>query len=206
MRNMGYHPALPSWLWAEEDATMQVDDRILNCTVFLGRPLAHGFSADGTGFFIGLEIEGMRFHYIVTCRHVVRPTISARDPTPNDESIWVRINRAGDKPPTTIETRRSDWLYPTNRRIDVCIYPFDLRRYDANNDLDMTVLNAGEEHDLVFTEKLKRQWGLSLGDEIFIVGCFVGQIGERKNIPVIRVGSIAAKPDEPIGGVSHQNP
>ena len=36
--------------------------------------------------------------------------------------------------------------------------------------------------------------------------CFVGRVGDRKNIPVLRIGSIAAKPDEPIAGVSHQNP
>jgi hypothetical protein len=86
------------------------------------------------------------------------------------------------------------------------VYPFDSAKHDADNDLETTTLNAGTAANLVLTPTLQERWGLALGDEVFIVGCFVGRVGERKNIPVIRLGSIAAKPDEPIGAVSHQNP
>jgi hypothetical protein len=198
------HPGLPSWLAAERCEAMQVDDQILNCTVFLGRPLEHGFSADGTGFFVGLEVEGLKFHYLVTCRHLVRPTVSIRDLTPNNEPVWVRINRETDKPPRVIETKRSDWLYH-DRRIDVCVYPFDLTKHDPDNDLEMTTLTLDDDANLVFGEEQHKRWGLHLGDQIFTVGCFVGRVGDKKNIPVIRTGTIAAKPDEPIAGVSHQN-
>jgi Trypsin-like peptidase domain len=199
-------PAIPLWIVAEKEAAMQVDDYILNCTVFLGCPTTHGFSAEGTGFLLHLPVDDMGFLYIVTCRHVVRPTQSLRDETPNNDDIWIRINRSGGKHPKLIKTPRSKWVYHTNRRVDVCLYPFDSVEHDADGDLDLVTLNAGEDEHLVFTEKEQKRWGLALGDEVFIVGCFVGRVGDRKNIPVIRAGSIAAKPDEPIAGVSHQNP
>ena len=184
---------------------MQVDALILNCTAFLGYPLEHGFSADGTGFMVAIEIDELKFHYIVSCRHLVRPTVSVRDMTPNDEPIWVRINREGDKPPKVIETKRSDWLFHANRRIDVCVYPFDFIKHDTDDDLELTTLRLEDEANLVFREELHKIWGLHLGDQIFTVGCFVGRVGDKKNIPVIRTGTIAAKPDEPIAGVSHQS-
>jgi hypothetical protein len=200
------HPGLPSWLVAERCEAMQVDDQILNRTVFLVQPSSYGFTADGTGFLMDVECEGMSFLYVVTCRHVVRPTVSVRDLAPNTEPIWIRINREGDKPPKTIETKRSDWLYPTNRRIDVCVYPFDLAKHNPDNDLEVVHLSSSPEHHLIFREEQQRRWGLTLGDEVFMPSCFVGRVGDRKNIPVLRIGSIAAKPDEPIAGVSHQNP
>jgi len=136
--------------------------------------------------------------------------MAVRDPTPNNDPIWIRVNCDEGKPPKLIETKRSDWLFHTNRRIDVCVYPFDYQKHNANEDLAITTLNSfGDgpgDPTIIFTEELQKHWGLSLGDEVFIVGCFIGLVGDRKNIPVIRMGSIAAKPDEPIAGVSHQNP
>jgi hypothetical protein len=205
MRSTKGHPAISSWVLAEKESAMQIDDQILNCTVFLGRPLEHGFSADGTGFLVALEIAELKFHYIVTCRHLARPTVSARDMTPNNETIWIRINREADKPPKVIETKRSDWLYHTNKRVDVSVYPFDLTKHDPDNDLEMTTLRVDDDANLVYREELHKRWGLHLGDQIFTVGCFVGRVGDKKNIPVIRTGTIAAKPDEPIAGVSHQS-
>jgi hypothetical protein len=55
----------------------------------------------------------------------------------------------------------------------------------------------------------KRTWlssGICLGDEIFITGAFVGRVGESKNIPVIRIGNIAAMPEEPIDFSSPKRP
>jgi len=59
------HPGLPSWLVAERCEAMQVDDQILNRTVFLVQPSSYGFTADGTGFLMDVECEGMSFLYVV---------------------------------------------------------------------------------------------------------------------------------------------
>jgi Trypsin-like peptidase domain len=197
---------VPQWLIDERQATMQVDDQVLNCTVFLGSPLEHGFAAEGTGFVLHVPEEGLSFLYIVTCRHVVEPTASVRDLTPNDDPIWIRLNREGDKPPKVIKTKRSEWLFPKERYVDVCVYPFDKQMHDADDDLALVTLNTSSTNGIIFTDTFQAHWGLALGDEIFMVSCFVGRVGDRKNIPVIRLGSIAAKPSEPAWGGSHQSP
>jgi hypothetical protein len=40
--------------------------------------------------------------------------------------------------------------------------------------------------------------GLGIGDEVFLPGLFVHHTGKEHNIPILRVGNIAAMPDEPV--------
>jgi hypothetical protein len=50
---------------------------------------------------------------------------------------------------------------------------------------------------LVTPENIKnREWGV--GDEIVVIGLFRNHYGRAKNIPLVRVGSLAALPDEPV--------
>jgi hypothetical protein len=41
-------------------------------------------------------------------------------------------------------------------------------------------------------------FNIGIGSETYVAGMFVGRIGERRNIPILRVGTIAAMPGEPI--------
>src|SRR5437667_12877151 len=40
--------------------------------------------------------------------------------------------------------------------------------------------------------------GICLGDETFAIGLFRSHHGAQRNIPIIRIGNIAAMPEEPI--------
>jgi hypothetical protein len=196
-------PAVPQWLIAEREADMQIDERMLRCTAFLGVPTERGFSAEGTGFFLQVPLEGLAFLYMVSCRHVVRPTRSLRDKTPNDDPIWIRANRTG-RLPKPIETKRSDWLYDLDNTIDVCVYPVPFYKWETYYpDLEISPLNTD---NILLPDVLEKRLTVGLGDEIYIVGSFVGQIGEKKNIPVVRTANIAAMPDEPLWGGSHRKP
>src|SRR5690606_30737090 len=44
------------------------------------------------------------------------------------------------------------------------------------------------------------------GDPVFIAGVFVGRVGDRRNIPVLRLASIAATADEPVAWGSPRRP
>ena len=199
MRNLA--PGRPLWVMEERETAMQIDRMFLDCTAFLGVPVEHGFCAEGTGFFVRIDLDGLGFDYIVTCRHVVRPFASLRDATPNDAPIWIRINRK-TKLPFLFKTRRCDWICHENRGIDVCVYPFDEESVEEPNELQFATLTES----IILTPQREKRFGLSLGDEIFIAGCFVGRVGEKKNIPVIRLASIAAMPDEPVWGGSPSRP
>jgi hypothetical protein len=39
---------------------------------------------------------------------------------------------------------------------------------------------------------------VELGDEVFVAGMFIPRVGELKNIPIIRQGTVAAMPEEPL--------
>jgi hypothetical protein len=39
---------------------------------------------------------------------------------------------------------------------------------------------------------------VGLGDEVFVVGLFHKHMGKKRNIPVVRFGSICAMPEEPV--------
>jgi len=165
---------------------MQVDPEILNCTVFLGRPVEHGFCADGTGFFLRIEFE----------QYLINPQKSRRDSTPNEEPIYIRTNKKHGGV-YIHETRRCDWYRHQNWGVDVCVYPVDLRAFGSFDDLEVGFLTEG----IIFDNNVEQQFGkLALGDDIFIASCFVGCVGEKKNIPIVRIASIAAMPSEPIGG------
>jgi hypothetical protein len=40
--------------------------------------------------------------------------------------------------------------------------------------------------------------GHGVGDEVFLPGLFVNHTGTERNIPIVRIGNIAAMPDEPV--------
>jgi hypothetical protein len=39
---------------------------------------------------------------------------------------------------------------------------------------------------------------IGIGDSVFLTGLFTALTGERRNIPIVRVGNIAAMPEEPV--------
>ncbi len=166
---------------------MQVDDQILNCTAFIGTPLERGgFYAEGTGFFVEVSQDGLSLIYLVTCRHVI-----SRLSAPA-----IRISGKG-KPPSIIPTGREDWIGHPRSGIDICMFPFDLAKWDSGDDLDIGTISSQTGF---LTPKSAEHFGFSLGIEVFIVGVFVGRIGEAKNIPVVRFGNVAAMPIEPAFG------
>lgn len=196
-------PAVPRWVMLQREAAMQVDEGMLKCSVFLGTPNERGFAADGSGFFMFVSEEEMDFTYVITCRHVIRPFEPPRSTVPNADSIWIRVNTQPGVAPRSIETVRGDWIPHEDRFIDICVYPWDHTKWDYDDKLDIGRL---EVHSVVLHKEIEELVGLSLGDEVFIPGCFVGRVGERRNIPVIRVGHIAALPYEPVWGGSPRKP
>jgi hypothetical protein len=185
-----FAPTLPFWVVLEREEKLQIHSKMLNGVVFIGTPTEGGFYADGTGFFVYVEHDGLTFTYIVACSHVV-----------NKKTVWIRINQE-DGTPRIVETHL-EWIIHPNKHVDVCIYPFDHNKWNSDNKLVIFMMNVSS---LKTIEQLESEVGLSLGDELFIVGAFVGKIGEQKNIPIIRIANVAAMPDEPLWGGSHRRP
>ena len=52
--------------------------------------------------------------------------------------------------------------------------------------------------DLIVTPEVIKQQEIGVGNEVFLVGLFSQHHGERRNIPIVRVGNIAAMPEEKV--------
>ena len=162
---------------------MVIPDEVRKCVVFVGRETKHGPLCIGTGFMLGRTLSsGVSVVYCVTARHIL-DHIKER----SGYKVHLRLNfvNAGAK---WIETPLQDWIFhPQYDNVDVALCPFPL----------------GEEHDhlvcslsrVLDEDRLKRD-SLGIGDEVFLVGLFSQHIGSERNIPIVRVGNIAAMPEE----------
>jgi hypothetical protein len=193
-------PCVPEWVVIAQEEEMQVHKQILDSVVFLGWPSGNGFVAHGTAFVVTIREGSFAFAYFVTCKHVVEPYKDRFDKEPNDKPIYIRVNQL-DGPPKTIKTICSDWICHADRFVDIAIYPFDVNRYSAEGALQLGLLSLPG-----MLPNTVQQQEIGVGDDIFIVGLFAGRVGERRNIPVVRLGSIAAMPLEPIEFGSPRKP
>jgi hypothetical protein len=212
-------PCIPLWLALEREADMQIDDRIRKCVAFLGKADGDYFYASGTGFFATLRINNYVFQYFLTARHIVWPgRIMGFSPTPPDNEISIRINRKANKP-KIIHTKLSEWIFHDDiKNFDICAYRFSEDEHDPDSDLDsgairlqgMSLIRKEEVTDpmeyLLEYGMGAQDYGLSLGDHVFLVGAFVKRVGTHNNIPIVRMGNIAAMPEEPIEFFSPTRP
>lgn len=166
---------------------MLVPERALKSVGFIGRwkdENKEEFIPYGTAFFLSCVTNGHRFYHIVTARHVTGKVL-----TKTNEVIF-KFNKKDGKSATG-DLEIGGWYYhPDNSRyVDVAIAPCNMPDVADIEHLDI--------HSEVVTEKIINEKCIGPGDEIFIAGYFSRLPGEVKNIPIIRVGNIAAMPDEP---------
>lgn len=166
---------------------MQVEDRILRNVVYLGTFQEDKFIPKATAFFCGVTIGAFGFIHLVTAEHVIDGFRRL-----GRDVAHIRMNTSGGSV-LVIESKLSDWLtHPDSShvRTDVAVIPIDLKNAPVQwLAADTSVLL---KHDDIATHEF------GVGDEVAVVGLFRLHPGEGRNIPVLRVGNLAAIPDEPI--------
>jgi hypothetical protein len=177
---------------------MIVPDEIRKCVVFIGYGRADGSRVlAGTGFLVARPLhEGAilgggathpSFGYLLTAKHVID---SIRDLGLSE--VLVRLNyRDGKARWTSVPI--SLWLnHPTEPdAVDVSIIlasGFPVRRLDQR----VFPIAAFATKDRVELEEI------GLGEEIVVAGLFAPHHGTAKNIPIVRIGTIAAMPEEKV--------
>ena len=142
-----------------------------------------------TGFLILTQEAGneWRFPYIVTAEHVISALLTA------GHSIFCRLN-LNDGTVRTESLAEAHWSYhPTEKddlRTDVAVTPLMFSTDALAHDFIPLPENG-------FTVGGQRK-RFGLGDQIFAIGLFKNHFGQDRNIPIIRIGNIAAMPEEPI--------
>jgi hypothetical protein len=165
---------------------MIVPAEVRKCVAFVGARAMDGtIRLAGTAFFLGRLINDGRnsFHYIITAKHVI-DTIRDRGETPlmrinliNGDAAWVNASL-------------DDWrFHPDDNEVDVAVFK--------------TVLPPEFDHlvyplDSAATPEVIAREGIGIGVEVFLTGLFSHHYGQRRNIPIVRVGNIAAMPEEKV--------
>ena len=150
----------------------------------MGTETERGFVPCGTGF-IGIAIyEDVAAPMIITARHVI-------DMIRGDQ-FSIRLNRK-DGSSECRRLSKENMIVFENRAIDLAVIPAPI---------DHSIYDVFAIH--IDSEKWKKQIddaGLgfpSPGDEISIVGLYTTHFGQVKNMPIIRIGHIAANPEEEV--------
>lgn len=177
---------------------MFVPDLIRKCVAFLGIEYEdRRFVPMGTGFFAHAGEGDINFSYFVTAEHVV-VLIKERIVKEEREKgikgrLAARLNVKGGGSEVVPMDDVHWWSHPdTENLTDVAVARWSAQKeYFDHFPLPLygAVIGASQ------TGHLKRR-GAALGQEIAIIGLFRHHRGTQRNEPIVRVGNIAAMPEE----------
>lgn len=179
-------------LCSGEDARVIVPDEVRKCVVYIGAEISGKETWCGTGFFASrpwVSNSEARFQYLVTARHVIADLVHKHQV----DEILVRLNaRKGGV--RVLRTKVADWRPHPDSTVDLKCYRWDRSEIDAFDMLCVPLpANAATPDNL---EQLL--FGLGPGDDVFVTGLFVNRAGSQRNIPIVRVGTVAAIPEEKV--------
>lgn len=170
---------------------MHVPNTARRSVIFIGEMIdGDVFRPRATGFFVGVpsgKIRGM-LTYLVTAEHVITGLAEKQKP------IYCRVNRKDGRAAVEPLNPPQWWHHPEAERdpTDVVI-----AAVHANWDLLDHEPIPMPEHKGLNPGILARR-DIGLGDETFTIGLFRHHAGTERNIPIIRIGNIAALPEEPV--------
>ncbi|MBA2590309.1 MAG: hypothetical protein H0U98_16985 [Alphaproteobacteria bacterium] len=164
---------------------MRVSDRVLKCALFLGVMDDKRFVPVGTAFIVQHQEEEYFYQYIVTCQHNV---ISA-----GTRPLHIRVNEKSGGAEVSEEIQPDAWLYhpdSAKRFVDIAVMP-------ATLPIDVFDIAHIVSKDLWSREKIAER-DIGVGEELFYPGLFLHHSGAARNLPVMRSGTLAAMPIEPV--------
>ncbi len=176
---------------------MNVPDSIRKCVVFLAyESHADGEVLAGTAFLLAFSpsdsIADKPRTYLITAAHVIN---GIKQKGANKVIVRVNTKSTGT---ARVETDFSDWAFhPTDSTVDVAAM---LWRGGEDHDFEAFPADARADQEIIARE------GITLGEDLFIVGLYTKHAGKGRNVPIVRVGNIAAMPEEPLntkGGAMH---
>jgi hypothetical protein len=144
-------------------------------------------SADhyATGFFVMLVAPVLpngttfSYSYFVTAKHIAEDL--------KGKPIAFLVNQKGEGI-KTINLDEPKWItHPTDLSADVAVVPFP-----SVGGLDILCVSTNE----VLTPEAMKKLNIGIGDEVFMTGLFTPAPGVKRNMPIVRYGTIAMIPDE----------
>ncbi len=177
----------------------RLEDRLLKSVVYLFRTPAgaEDGAPGGSGFLVGVptRVQGQVYVFAVTNRHVAErcPIIRVAGP-PLDGRMFTR------------EWGREDHLgWVSHAGDDLAVTPIGFAPADCRDyrfdyvprEWFVTPENFTEASDDYYAPE-PRTWPFGTGDEVVMVGRYIGYDGAHENRPAARFGNIAIQPPVPI--------
>jgi hypothetical protein len=163
---------------------MDTPEYLLKCVAFVG------YDHDGIGgtcFLVSRRVpclSDVELTYLITARHVV-DQICALGKTPT-----IRINATeGAK---FVELRDS-WKFHDDNDVDIAVCPL---LNTPTDEWDHLAIPWSAIEPLPVNAEDPRRF--AIGEDVLIFGLFHQHSGKNRNIPIVRVGTIAAMPEEPV--------
>jgi hypothetical protein len=123
---------------------------------------------------------------LVTAAHVIDDIVDADD---TDGLIWIRFNGRDGKL-RMVSSRPDEWIQHPDRGADVAAL-----RWPLGGDIGDHVAWS---MSVQLNDDLVKEFQFGPGDDVYLLGLFSEVEGKSRNIPIARVGNIAAMPAEPI--------
>jgi hypothetical protein len=171
---------------------MRIPDNLKKCVVFIGIKEGNNLIRYiGTAFIVTIpsaKISGSNFLFLVTAKHVLVSVKVANEK--REYVIRANLKEGGS---TIIGLGDVSWFFHPNdvRPTDVAVYPFAL----PNSELYKIDYEAIPVVSFL-SDETRIEQGIGEGDEIFTVGLFTKHTGNQKNLPIIRMGTIAMISEE----------
>lgn len=176
------------WCFVDgSSVALRINDLILKGVFFLGIKDATGeFAPYGTGF-VGFWKHGdVLFTYLITATHVLdnmrrtgRPFVCRLNNTTDGADLGL----------IDIDNWQTSLSHP-GCDVAVTTLAVSVKTFDVA----AMILNSQD----VLTDEYIQQNNVGCGDEVFTAGLLVNHFGSSKNLPIIRIGNIAAMPEEPV--------
>jgi hypothetical protein len=168
-----------------------VPPELLKCVVFLGYVnQKNEEKLAGSAFWVSRipydDIKGYQPAYLVTAAHVLdQIRADARD-----NKVRVRVNLS-DGGQEWRDTFLGCWKVYPDPAFDLAILKIGI---------DEAIDHVAFPQSWFISKQSMEDDGrkIELGDELFFAGLFYPHTGEKKNIPIVRVGNVAALRDEPV--------
>lgn len=168
---------------------MRIPDWVRKCLAFVGyADTAGNIYLAGSAFLVHHQAfeDGTGFAYLVTAKHVI-------DGIRNKgcDTVQLRFEFSGEAPrwlPIPIDRW---YFHPDKENIDVAVI-------SISGVVRIALTIEPFSMDARVTPDRILEHSIGVGTEVFLSGLFVNHYGRERNIPIVRVGNIAAMPEEKI--------
>lgn len=152
-------------------------------------------SPDGTGFLVSINDTNIAFGYLVTAKHVLRPTVNNWLP-----AVFVRLNRNDGTSekillPIIPTGPNKNVFTHDDPTVDIAVVPFFPKPFTNFDCRFLPVEFVTKQADF-------QSLNIREGSDVFFTGMFVPHLGDKRNTPITRFGKVALLTDEKIDWVT----